>query len=412
MTKKLLFASLLFCSISLCKISFSQTSLAGGDIAFVGMNLDGSDEFAFMLLKSISAGTTITFTDHQWQHTGGFYVNPTYGACNSEAFMTWTSTSALPLGTIVVIANPGTGATYPSSNQATASTGTVSVPNNCPDFSFSSLGDVLYAYQGSQPTDNTATNFLAAINIFGSWLTTASTSTVEGARPTNLSISHTLLITPHIDNAVYKGSLTGTRPELLASINNQANWQFNDNTPYSFPADIGTSTLPVTWISFDVQKKNTAVVLHWKTANESQNAFFTVQSSKDGIHFQNLGIVKASEAGGNIHEYSFIDQQPSPGVIIYRLQQTDFNGKTSFSLHKKITFTTGSSFDIAINPVTNGQLKIQINNNGMLTIASAEGRIFHQQHYAAGVHTIDVSGYSKGTYFVRVGNETNKLILK
>lgn len=43
----------------------AQTTLVAGDIAIVGYNSDDptNDDFSFILLKDISSGTTINFTD-------------------------------------------------------------------------------------------------------------------------------------------------------------------------------------------------------------------------------------------------------------------------------------------------------------------------------------------------------------
>ncbi|WP_280817651.1 hypothetical protein [Methylorubrum extorquens] len=40
------------------------TSLAAGDIAIVGYDADNPDDFAFVVLRDIEAGTAISFTDN------------------------------------------------------------------------------------------------------------------------------------------------------------------------------------------------------------------------------------------------------------------------------------------------------------------------------------------------------------
>ncbi|MDX2360122.1 MAG: hypothetical protein QNK23_04910, partial [Crocinitomicaceae bacterium] len=48
-------------------ISYSQTTLLPGDIAFVGVNVDGSfDDFSFVVLADLDASTQIKFTDQGW----------------------------------------------------------------------------------------------------------------------------------------------------------------------------------------------------------------------------------------------------------------------------------------------------------------------------------------------------------
>ena len=52
--------------------SFSQTTLSAGDIAIVGFHSDNPDNFAFLLLVDIEAGTEITFTDSGVKTDGTF----------------------------------------------------------------------------------------------------------------------------------------------------------------------------------------------------------------------------------------------------------------------------------------------------------------------------------------------------
>jgi hypothetical protein len=390
------------------------TTLSGGDIAFLGINSDGNDEFAFMILKNINSGTTITFTDHQWLLSGGFSENLSFGACNTEAFMTWTTTSPLTLGTIVVISNPGGAA--PSASMATASTGTLAVQGSCPDFSFSiaSTGETLFAYQGAKPTTNAATNWIAAINYCGVWAGGNTVSSTTSEKPTNLSNSHILMVSAHIDNIVYKGALSGTAPQLLAAINNYSNWQSNDITPYSFPADIGSGgTLPVKLISFEALAQPEQVLLKWKTAFEQNSSSFIIQHSKDGVDFNNIGTVAA--AGNSFSElnYSFTHTQPIAGHNYYRLLQTDLDGKNSYSDIRQSHYQPGKkTFTILTNKIENDQLNVHFFEKNTLLIFNSNAKQVLKKQMLPGLNIIPVSNLSKGVYIVQSGNSTQKILIQ
>lgn len=49
--------------------STSAQTLSPGDIAIIGMNADNPDEFAFVALVDLPAGTQITFVDHMDSET-------------------------------------------------------------------------------------------------------------------------------------------------------------------------------------------------------------------------------------------------------------------------------------------------------------------------------------------------------
>ncbi|MDX1956395.1 MAG: hypothetical protein SFU20_12765 [Chitinophagaceae bacterium] len=62
----------------------AQTTLAAGDIAFTGYNADdntvngpsSNDDFSFILLKNITSGTSIYFTDFGWCSNTNAFQTP------------------------------------------------------------------------------------------------------------------------------------------------------------------------------------------------------------------------------------------------------------------------------------------------------------------------------------------------
>ena len=125
-------------------------SQSAGDIAFVGFNADGNDEFAFVSLVDIPASTSIWFTDNEWDGTDRFNNL-------NEGELEWNHTSILPAGSIVVIAgNSGTTATVISG------LGTVSGSG----LNLGGSNETLYALL-SQPVSDvamTSPGFLAGIS--------------------------------------------------------------------------------------------------------------------------------------------------------------------------------------------------------------------------------------------------------
>ncbi len=57
---------------TLCGID-NNTSLQLGDIVFTGYQTQAVDQFCFLTLKDITAGSTISFTDHPWLAAGDFF---------------------------------------------------------------------------------------------------------------------------------------------------------------------------------------------------------------------------------------------------------------------------------------------------------------------------------------------------
>jgi hypothetical protein len=57
--------------------------------------------------------------------------------------------------------------------------------------------------------------------------------------------------------------------------------------------------LPVTFHSFKVQHITTETILQWSTASETNNAYFVIERSEDGIHFTEVGRVETKAPEGN-----------------------------------------------------------------------------------------------------------------
>lgn len=130
-------------------LASSQTTLSVGDVIFTGYDSTPtpspttSDSYSFVLLVPISANTVISFTDRgytgsAWQAAGG-----------TESTVTWTSSTAIAMGTEILISGL-TASTYNPSTSSLTANGTVTVTEGTPvnGLSLSNVGDQIIAFQG------------------------------------------------------------------------------------------------------------------------------------------------------------------------------------------------------------------------------------------------------------------------
>ena len=75
----------------LSTVAWGQTTLSPGEIAIFGVNADNPDDFGFVLLVDIQAGTEIRFTDSGWKSDNTFRGN--------EGAVKYTAPTNLPYGT-------------------------------------------------------------------------------------------------------------------------------------------------------------------------------------------------------------------------------------------------------------------------------------------------------------------------
>lgn len=94
----------------------------------------------------------------------------------------------------------------------------------------------------------------------------------------------------------------------------------------------GTATwsapLPITLTSFTAALQNEMVNLNWMTIMEHHCDSFSIQYSDDGKNWNILGQLKANGESNFPISYSLVDPQSFQGIRIYRLFETDIQGKT------------------------------------------------------------------------------------
>lgn len=91
------------------------------------------------------------------------------------------------------------------------------------------------------------------------------------------------------------------------------------------------SPLPIELLSFTAAAREQVVHLHWATASERDNAFFTILRSADAQHFVELFRLPGEVDSRIRKDYHAVDDAPLEGVSYYRLRQTDLDGTSTES---------------------------------------------------------------------------------
>ncbi|MFI5149372.1 MAG: T9SS type A sorting domain-containing protein [Bacteroidia bacterium] len=135
------------------------------------------------------------------------------------------------------------------------------------------------------------------------------------------------------------------------------------------------SPLPVELLDFTARETiQGSVDIVWKTASETNNAFFTVERSADGQHFESLEQTPGAGNSSSVNTYRTKDLKPLKGISYYRLRQTDFDGKSTLSNLAEVNLQHPSSFRIYPNPV-NGHEHLTLvfsEDPGMETLVSIQ----------------------------------------
>lgn len=93
----------------------------------------------------------------------------------------------------------------------------------------------------------------------------------------------------------------------------------------------GLGALPIELISFEAIRNGNQVNIHWATASEKNNDYFTIERSQDGLNFEEVSEVEGAGNSSNIINYNETDYTPLAGLSYYRLKQTDYSGNYTYS---------------------------------------------------------------------------------
>jgi hypothetical protein len=131
---------------------------------------------------------------------------------------------------------------------------------------------------------------------------------------------------------------------------------------FTFASETGINPLPITLTSFSAQVEGTEVVTHWVTSMEINNDFFTVEKSVDAETFTPVAVVKGKGNSYTENYYSTVDEYPYSGRSYYRLKQTDFDGKVSYSALEAVNYDGPSHAGIRVypNPSTGSPVTLEL----------------------------------------------------
>lgn len=398
--------------------------LTVGGIAFTGYNRDdntvnggtANDDFSFVLLQNINAGTTIFFTDFGWRSdAAAFQTGNPCGAstgATTDGVISWTTAGALTRGTHIRIRCrfPTSGTTMAATiGTAAGVTATAAAPGDYLNLG-SGAGDQIFAYTGTFA----APTLIAGIDISGGWEATllncdftSSASVLPAALNTS---NYAFTITPERDNGRLLQSIKLTNPANLATdranIHNQANWEFDDVTSYALPGNLFILPVNFSWIK--ASEKAGQVQVDFGVGTETEITEYVIERSADGRLYASVGAIAAARRSS----YGFADIKPIAGTNFYRIKAVEANGSVKYSTVANINLAkAGKGIGVYPSLVKNNQFTLQITNlpagSYRINIRSATGQLVLSRNlnHAGGssAQTINLpASVQKGVYRVNV----------
>ncbi|MCB9186272.1 MAG: lamin tail domain-containing protein [Flavobacteriales bacterium] len=295
--------------------SIGQTTLAVGDLVILGVNTDNED-FTFLLLTDIDAGTEIYFTDNE--------TNTATSINTGEGLLKYTAPTFISCGTVV-------GLLTNSSNFSTEEG----------SFTLGNSGDEVIAFQGYNSGTRAVTTFLHAV----------SDATIS---PTPSGLSSATLIDLSSDNGEYTGTTTGTKASLYSSVNTLSNWTQNN----SFSSTtLSTNMFTVT----DCAPPSSDTEVNFTSA--------TSTVSEDGTSVQVcVGITNESATATTV-SLNLTGGSATNGSDYF----SNSGLTTSFSSSQTITFPSSSSSDQCVTVYINDDSSTESDETITFSLTGASG---------------------------------------
>ena len=173
-----------------------------------------------------------------------------------------------------------------------------------------------------------------------------------------------------------------------------------------------STPLPVKLINFTLIQKDCDIQLFWNVANEQQVHNYEILFSADGIHFNSLVKMNATNASNysTIHKQiclSFDDQ-----TLYYKLKITDADGRVSFSNVLFYKIEAGQHLLIYENPAKDLLTINGLKKNGIIKIISLNGKTLCNQVVYQDIVKMGISFLPPGVYFLQYFFNGNMTTLK
>jgi len=175
-------------------------------------------------------------------------------------------------------------------------------------------------------------------------------------------------------------------------------------------------SLPIELLSFTAEVVEEHVKLNWVTASEINNDYFNVEHSADGINFTSISRIKGAGNSTQILSYPTIHHTPVGGVSYYRLKQTDFDGKTSYSDKKAVEFkkNTDITLDVYPNPFS-GEATFHTSENlkdARVIVYSSVGAVKEIANISGQTFTFQRENLRSGLYWIKLVQEDKVIAIK
>jgi hypothetical protein len=187
-------------------------------------------------------------------------------------------------------------------------------------------------------------------------------------------------------------------------------WTLTDNT----------SPLPIELVSFDGNCLNGTVTLRWTTISETNNDFFTVEKSEDGINFHSIETLNGAGNSNSTINYLYTVKSTNKGTVYYRLKQTDYNGISKYFNAISVEDCNSTTININVYNDQQGNIVLSINanetNQYRVALFDVLGKIIIDKQFVIeegpNNFSFNISTLNAGVYFIKIDDKIKPITKK
>jgi hypothetical protein len=174
------------------------------------------------------------------------------------------------------------------------------------------------------------------------------------------------------------------------------------------------STLPIELLSFTATlRENNQALLKWSTSSESNNRYFEIGKSTDGISFTVIARIDGAGNSDDRKDYSYTDPQALTQKGFYRLRQVDIDGRLK-DLGIKMLRPMGAQAKVSVypNPLQGSIITLDAGAERLPVawqLMDAGGRMLQSGKLTRQHEEVNTGTLRSGIYFIKIGNEVIKL---
>jgi len=250
------------------------------------------------------------------------------------------------------------------------------------------------------------------INANGAWITD---STIYGDNTNNVRTIHDSISITAADTIFFKFYAASDGSNEFWAVKN-GDIKIDNVKPLYFP-------LPIELLSFNAEYNSdfSTVDLNWSTLTETNNDYFTIERSYNGLDFEPIAYIEGAGNSNSVLNYEYTDFEKPSQLTYYRLRQTDFDGQTTVSdLVGVMSEENNSAPELAGVSSNNGQLLLNVyipeEQNIAVEIIDINGRVivYDSHTLETGSHILNytTSNVSSSIVFIRIINNYSDNISK